>query len=37
MPEHGINFHEPPLELVEGEEEYEVEWILNSQCHSKNK
>ena len=23
--EHGINFHEPPLELIEGEEEYEVE------------
>ena len=25
MPEHGINFHEPPPELIEGEEEYKVE------------
>ena len=24
MLEHGINFHEPPPELVKGEEEYEV-------------
>ena len=24
MLEHGINFHEPPPELVEEEEEYEV-------------
>ena len=30
MPEHGINFHEPPLELIEGEEEYEVKRMLNS-------
>ena len=30
MLEHGINFHEPPLELIKGEEEYEVEWVLNS-------
>ena len=35
MPEHGINFHEPPPELIEGEEEYEVEWVLNSQRHGK--
>jgi hypothetical protein len=27
---HGINFHEPPPELIEGEEEYEVERVLNS-------
>ena len=37
MPEHGINFHEPPLELIKGEEEYEVEWVLNSQHHRKAK
>ena len=37
MPEHGINFHEPPLELIKGEEEYEVEWVLNSRCHGKAK
>ena len=30
MPEHRINFHEPPLELIKGEEEYEVERVLNS-------
>src|SRR5712672_1968587 len=27
MEEHGTNFEEPPLELIEGEEEYEVEEI----------
>ena len=37
MPEHGINFHEPPLELIEGEEEYEVEQVLNSRCHGRAK
>ena len=35
MLEHGINFHEPPLELIKGEEEYEVERVLNLQCHRK--
>jgi Chromo (CHRromatin Organisation MOdifier) domain len=28
--EHGINYAQPPPELVEGEEEYEVEQVLNS-------
>jgi Chromo (CHRromatin Organisation MOdifier) domain len=28
--EHGENFAQPPLELIEGEEEYEVEQIMNS-------
>ena len=37
MPEHGINYHEPPLELIEGEEEYDVEQVLNSQCHRRTK
>jgi hypothetical protein len=30
MEEHGANFPEPPLDLVEGEEEYEVEQVLDS-------
>jgi Chromo (CHRromatin Organisation MOdifier) domain len=28
--EHGDNFTQPPLELVDGQEEYEVEQIMNS-------
>jgi Chromo (CHRromatin Organisation MOdifier) domain len=28
--EHGDNFAQPPLELIEGQEEYEVEQIMNS-------
>jgi hypothetical protein len=28
--EHGENFMQPPLELIEGQEEYEVEQIVNS-------
>ena len=35
--EHGTNFHEPPPELIEGEEEYEVEWVLNSRRHGRTK
>ena len=35
--EHGINFHEPPLELIEGEEEYEVERVLDLRCHGRTK
>ena len=35
--EHGINFHEPPPELIEGEEEYEVERVLNSWRHGRTK
>jgi Chromo (CHRromatin Organisation MOdifier) domain len=30
MEEHGDNFVQPPLELIEGQEEYEVEQIMNS-------
>ena len=37
MLKHKVNYHEPPLDLIEGEEEYELEQILNSQCHEKNK
>jgi hypothetical protein len=29
MEEHGANFPEPPPDLVEGEEEYKVEQVLN--------
>jgi Chromo (CHRromatin Organisation MOdifier) domain len=32
MEEHGENYAQPPPELVEGEEEYEVEQVLNSRC-----
>jgi hypothetical protein len=28
--EHGVNYPEPPPELIEGEEEYEVEEVLES-------
>jgi Chromo (CHRromatin Organisation MOdifier) domain len=30
MEEHGANFLEPPLDVIEGEEEYEVEQVLDS-------
>jgi hypothetical protein len=33
MEEHGANFPELPLDLVEGEEEYEVEQVLSSRQH----
>jgi hypothetical protein len=33
MEEHGENFPEPPPNLIEGEEEYEVEQVLNSRWH----
>jgi Chromo (CHRromatin Organisation MOdifier) domain len=32
MEEHGDNFVQPPPELIEGHEEYEVEQIMNSRC-----
>jgi hypothetical protein len=35
--EHGANFLEPPPEMIEGEEEYEVERIVNSQRYGKGK
>jgi hypothetical protein len=28
--EHGANFLEPPPDIIEGEEEYEVEQVLDS-------
>ena len=34
---HGANYPEPPLELIEGEEEYIVDQILNSRQHGKGK
>jgi Chromo (CHRromatin Organisation MOdifier) domain len=37
MEEHGANFPEPPPDLVEGEEEYEVEEILGSRQHGHGK
>jgi hypothetical protein len=37
MEEHGINFPELPPDLVEGEEEYEVEQVLNSRRHGRRK
>jgi hypothetical protein len=30
MEEHGDNFAQPPPELIDGQEEYEVEQIINS-------
>ena len=35
--EQGENFTQPPPELVEGEEEYVVNQIMNSRCHGRNK
>jgi Chromo (CHRromatin Organisation MOdifier) domain len=32
MEEHGDNFVQLPLELIDGQEEYEVEQIVNSRC-----
>jgi len=35
--EHGTNFLEPPLELIEGEEEWEIEQILGKRHFGKGK
>jgi len=35
--EHGVNFTEPPPELIEGEPEYEVEKILGSRRHGQGR
>lgn len=32
---HGTNFTKPPPDLINGEEEYKVEQILDSQCHER--
>jgi Chromo (CHRromatin Organisation MOdifier) domain len=37
MEEHGPNFLEPPPDVIEGEEEYEVEQVFDSQCSGRNK
>jgi hypothetical protein len=37
MEEHGINFPEPPPDLVEGEEEYKVEQVLDLRWHGRGK
>ena len=29
---HGANYQHPPLDLVDGEEEYEVKKVVDSQC-----
>ena len=34
---HGANFLEPPPEIIEGEKEYKVKQIINSQRHGKDK
>ena len=36
MEVHGVNFTKPPPDLINGEEEYEVEQVLDSQCHGRN-
>jgi hypothetical protein len=35
--EYGINYPEPPPNLEDEGEEYEVDQIVNSRCHGKNK
>jgi Chromo (CHRromatin Organisation MOdifier) domain len=35
--EHGANFLEPPLDIIEGEEEYEVEQVLDSRQSGRRK
>jgi hypothetical protein len=37
MEEYSTNFPEPPPDLVEGEEEYKVEQVLDSRCHRHGK
>ena len=34
---HGPNYNEPPPDLVDGEEEYEVEVILGSRRHGRGR
>jgi hypothetical protein len=31
--EHGVNYHRPPPELIDGEEEFEVEEIINKRTN----
>jgi Chromo (CHRromatin Organisation MOdifier) domain len=37
MKEHGDNFMQPPPELIKGQEEYEVEQIMNLRCTGRTK
>jgi Chromo (CHRromatin Organisation MOdifier) domain len=37
MKEHGPNFLEPPPDVIEGEEEYKVEQVLDSRCYGRKK
>ena len=37
MTMHGVSYQRPPPDLVEGEEEYEVEHIVDSRHHSRRK
>ena len=32
---HSVNYDKPPPDLIDGEEEYEVERVVNSQCHGR--
>ena len=34
---HGPNFLKPPPDLIQGAEEYEVEHLVNHQCHGKSR
>jgi hypothetical protein len=34
--EHGVNYHQPPPELIDGKEEFEVEEIIN-ECINRRK
>jgi hypothetical protein len=31
--EHGVNYHQPPPELIDGEEEFEVEEIIDERTN----
>jgi len=35
--EHGENYSRPPLDLIEGNEQYEVETIRSHRCHGRKK
>ena len=35
--EHGANYTQPPPELIDGEEEYQVEEIINERTHRRKK
>src|SRR5579863_2509293 len=37
MPEHGQNFMEPPPDLIDGEQEWEVECVVATRLYGRNK